>query len=84
MGVGVFLSSSSQDGHPQGIEAVRELGEKVEGEEYSGPSSLPQAFTASHNHPLSCPWIFLFFLGSDMRRGIPDSGQDVQEVSAFD
>lgn len=36
MGVGVFLSRSSQDGHPQGIEAVRELEEKDGGEEYSG------------------------------------------------
>lgn len=36
MGVGVFLSRSSQDGHLQGTEAARELGEKDGGKEYPG------------------------------------------------
>lgn len=56
----------------------------MEGKNTQGPWSLPHAFIASHNHPLSCPWIFFFFLGSDTRHGIPDSGQDVQKDSAFD
>lgn len=34
LGVGVFLPSLSQDEYPQDTEAVRELGEKDEGEEY--------------------------------------------------